>query len=324
MKHVFGPVPSRRLGRSLGIDTVPLKTCNWNCVYCQLGRSVPVVAERGEYVPREEIVAEVEAALSEHDAGEIDWVTFVASGETTLHRGLGWLIRRVKAMTELPVAVITNGSLLRDAGVREELSAADAVLPSLDAGTEETYRRINRAHPSLTFEGHVRGLEEFRREFEGRLWIEVMLVRGVNDGDKELHALAELLARIGPDEVHLVAPTRPACEAWVAAPDERGMAHAAEILGRAARVVSASGEVFESSGSESPIEAILGIIGRHPMSVEEVERMLAKRAPERVDTLVHELEASGRAQLVERGGRRFWVSSATRFPDGRGGASDPS
>jgi wyosine [tRNA(Phe)-imidazoG37] synthetase (radical SAM superfamily) len=112
MKYVFGPVPSRRLGQSLGIDPVPLKTCNWNCVYCQLGRSLPLTNKRREYFPREDMILEVEQALAAHQPGEIDWVTLVGSGETTLHASIGWLIRQVKSLTQLPVAVITNGSLL--------------------------------------------------------------------------------------------------------------------------------------------------------------------------------------------------------------------
>ena len=150
MAYVFGPVPSRRLGQSLGVDTIPLKTCNWNCVYCQLGRSEPLINERREYVPREIIMAEVKETLQNHRPGEIDWVTFVGSGEPTLHSGIGWLIRQVKAFTDIPVAVITNGSLLYLPAVREELAPADAVLPTLDAGSAQLYRQINRPYPALT------------------------------------------------------------------------------------------------------------------------------------------------------------------------------
>lgn len=135
LKYVYGPVPSRRLGQSLGIDTIPLKTCNWNCVYCQLGRTQPLVNERKGYYPSEEILAEVREALEAHKPGEIDWVTFVGSGEPLLHARIGRLIQQVKGMTELPVAVITNGSLLYLLEVRQELVSADAVLPTLDAGT---------------------------------------------------------------------------------------------------------------------------------------------------------------------------------------------
>src|SRR5690554_2865527 len=133
VNYVFGPVPSRRLGQSLGIDTIPLKTCNWNCVYCQLGRTRPVTHTRKEYFARTEILAEVQRALAAHEPGQIDWVTFVGSGEPTLHEGIGWLIEQVKALTTIPVAVITNGSFLYDPEVRQGLAVADAVLPTLDA-----------------------------------------------------------------------------------------------------------------------------------------------------------------------------------------------
>lgn len=124
MKYVFGPVPSRRLGQSLGVDPIPFKTCNWNCVYCQLGRTTPLINVRRNYVPREEIVAQVKTALEAHQPGEIDWVTFVGSGEPTLQASLGWMIRQVKALTTIPVAVITNGSLLYQPDVREDIDGS--------------------------------------------------------------------------------------------------------------------------------------------------------------------------------------------------------
>jgi len=178
MKYVFGPVPSRRLGQSLGIDTIPLKTCNWNCVYCQLGRTKPLINERKEYFPPDDILTEVRQALDAHQPGEIDWVTFVGSGEPMLHSGMGYLIRKVKDMTDLPVAVITNGSLLYQPEVRQELLPADAVLPTLDAGTPGLYRHINRPHADLTFDRLLAGLIDFRREYRGKLWVEVMLEPG--------------------------------------------------------------------------------------------------------------------------------------------------
>jgi len=178
-KAVFGPVPSRRLGQSLGIDPIPPKTCNWNCVYFQLGRSVPVVIQRRHYVSTQTIIAQVQGDLDAHGAGEIDWITFVSSGEPTLHAGFGGVIRAVKAVTDIPVAVITNGSLLYLPEVRREPLPADAVLPTLDAGDQDLYRRINRPWPSLTCNRLLRGLISFREEYPGKLWPEVMLVRGL-------------------------------------------------------------------------------------------------------------------------------------------------
>lgn len=315
MKYVFGPVPSRRLGQSLGIDTIPLKTCNWNCVYCQLGRTQPLLNERQEYFSSEEILAEVQEALAAHRAGEIDWVTFVGSGEPLLHAGLGWLIRQVKGMTNLPVAVITNGSLLYLPEVRQELIAADAVLPTLDAGTAELYRQINRPHPEITFERLVEGLVAFREEYQGKLWVEVMLVRGLNDTPQALWDIAKVLQRIRPDAVHINLPTRPPAETWVQPPTDEGLMQAMAILGNIAEVVHPAEGSFDLSGYESPIDAVIGIITRHPMRQEELERALDRWAPGQVSQALAELTASGRAQVVERYGVRFWSAAPSHYPD---------
>ncbi len=315
MRTIFGPVPSRRLGQSLGIDTIPLKTCNWNCVYCQLGRTVPLTNERREYFPRGEILAQVEEALSRQKPSEIDWVTFVGSGEPTLHTGLGWLIRKVKELTDLPVAVITNGSLLYLPEVRQELSAANAVMPSLDAGSADLYRQINRPHPELTFERLVDGLVAFSREYSGKLWIEVMLVQGLNDSEEALWDITEVLCRIQPDEVHINMPTRPPAETWVRPPDEVGLMRALAILGNIAKVVHPAEGTFDLGGCDTVIEAVLGIIKRHPMRQEELERTLAQWTPETIGDVLVELEASGQAQVVERVGSRFWSAAAAHYPD---------
>jgi wyosine [tRNA(Phe)-imidazoG37] synthetase (radical SAM superfamily) len=317
MEYVFGPVPSRRLGQSLGIDTVPLKTCNWNCAYCQLGRSVPVTNQRKEYVPREEVLAEVRAALAAHKAGEIDWVTFVASGEPTLDTGLGWLIGQLKGTIELPVAVITNGALFYMPEVREEVSAADAVLPSLDAGNAVLYRKLNRPHPEVTFERLVDGLIAFRGEYQGKLWVEVMLVRGMNDTEQALREIAAILDRVRPDEIHINLPTRPPAERWVRPPDEEGLMRALAILGERARVVHPAEGAFDLSGSGSIVDAIVGIITRHPMREEELLGALENRMPGQAAAVLQQLVASGRAQVVDRYGVRFWSASPARFPNAR-------
>lgn len=314
MKYVFGPVPSRRLGQSLGIDTIPLKTCNWNCVYCQLGRSVPLTPKRGEYFPQSDILVEVTQELAAHQTGEIDWVTFVGSGEPTLHSGIGWLIRQVKALTILPVAVITNGSLLYLPEVREDLSVANAVLPSLDAGTPELYRRINRPHPQLTFERLVDGLAAFRDEYQGQLWVEVMLVRGLNDSEVALRAIVSALERIRPDQVHLVLPTRPPAETWVQPPDDEGLLRACAILGDTACVIHPASGSFDLGETESLVEAIVGIITRHPMREDELVETLKNVSTREVTDTLAELEKSGKAQVVERFGVRFWSASPAYYP----------
>jgi wyosine [tRNA(Phe)-imidazoG37] synthetase (radical SAM superfamily) len=313
MKYVFGPVPSRRLGQSLGIDPIPQKTCNWNCVYCQLGRSMPMTNERREYNPTETILEEVNLALRNHSHGEIDWVTFVGSGEPTLHSRLGEMIRQVKAETSLPVAVITNGALLYLPEVRTDLIAADAVMPTLDAGSADLYRKINRPWPDLTFERLVAGLLAFRHEFSGKLWVEVMLVRGMNDTEKALGELAAVLERIQPDQVHLSLPVRPPAESWVQPADEDGVLHAQAILGDVAQVLSPVQGEFDLRGCEDVGEAVLSIITRHPMREDELITTLQGWPGEDVHQVLRNLSESGRAQLVTRYGLRFWTASGTKY-----------
>jgi len=318
MAYVFGPVPSRRLGQSLGIDPVPLKTCNWNCVYCQLGRSVPLVNERREYAPREGMIEEFEQVLSRAKPGEIDWITFVGSGETTLHSGLGWLVRQVKARTALPVAVITNGSLLYLPEVREDLSAADAVLPSFDAGDAQLYRRIDRPHPDITFERLVDGLTAFRNEYRGKLWVEVMLVRGLNDTEAALRDIAAVLAKIKPDEIHVVQPDRPACEPWVQPADREGLLRAQAAFGDIARIIQPAAGDFALSSEASLVDAVVDIITRHPMREDEVIRTLHRWSPGELTAVLQELEDSGRAQAVERNGIRYYCASPAHYPSSSG------
>lgn len=315
MEYVFGPVPSRRLGQSLGIDTIPLKTCNWNCVYCQLGRTVPLTNERQEYYPSADILAEVKAVLAGHQPGEIDWVTFVGSGEPTLHSNISWLIQEVKALTDLPVAVITNGSLLYLPEVRQALAQADVVMPSLDAGTAVLYRQLNRPHPEVTFDRLVEGMIAFRQEYAGKIWVEVMLVQGLNDTETALREIAAVLQRIRPDEVHINLPTRPPAEIWVRPSDEEGLLRARAILGDIATVVHPVEGEFDLSGFDTAVDAIIAIITRHPMRQEELERTLARWTPDRVQEALTDLADSGQAQVVERYGARFWSAAPSRYPD---------
>ncbi|MCB9653323.1 MAG: radical SAM protein [Deltaproteobacteria bacterium] len=313
MKYVFGPVRSRRLGRSLGVDPVPLKTCNWNCVYCQLGRSRPLVATRGAWVPAEDVVSEVAKTL-EARSGEIDWITFAGSGEPTLHDRLGWMIESVKKMTEIPIAVITNGVLLHEPAVRAAVGLADAVLPSLDAGTEALYRKVVRPHPEATFERLIQGLQAFRQEFTGYLWIETMLIRGLNDDEAALSQLADVLKPIAPNEIHLNVTVRPPSEPWVAPPEDATLARAAEILGEVAPVVVPSGRgTFVLDDGRDPVEQILEVIERHPLPERVLSEGLSSLDDAARAAIFAELAATGRAQRVERQGEPSWVARSAFF-----------
>ena len=325
LKRVFGPVPSRRLGQSLGVDPVPLKTCNWNCIYCQLGRSMPMVNARRIYFDTDTIITQVAQALKSHAPGEIDWVTFVGSGETTLHAGLGEMVRGVKTLTDLPVAVITNGSLLYLPEVREALLTADAVLPSLDAGSAALYRKINRPHPDLTYESLIEGMIRFREVYSHQLWVEVMLIRGINDSAQALEEIAATLNQINPDEVHIVQPTRPPVETWVMPPDEDGLLRARAILGKVAQIIHPAMGAFDLSGEEDLVGAIVGIITRHPMKESELTATLEAWSPSEVRETLFTLRASGKAQIVERQSVRFWSAAKAFYPsDDQTGSNESS
>ncbi len=317
IKRVFGPVPSRRLGQSLGVDPIPLKICNWNCIYCQLGRTRPVTNERRNFFKKEVIVSQVKEALETHNPEDIDWITFVGSGETTLQTGLDEMIMGIKAFSDLPIAVITNGSLLYRPEVRKELLAADAILPSLDAGNPSLYRRINRPHPECTFERLVKGLIAFRKEYRNKLWVEVMLLKGVNDDENSLKEIAHLLEKINPDEVHVVQPTRPASETWVKPPDADGLERAHAVLGEVAKIILPAKGSFDLSGEEDLVAAIMGIITRHPMKEAEVKEALVKWSPEIVRETLNQLAESGRVQLVTRDGIHFWSTSEAYYANSK-------
>jgi wyosine [tRNA(Phe)-imidazoG37] synthetase (radical SAM superfamily) len=315
MKYVLGPVPSGRLGRSLGIDPVPLKTCNFNCVYCQLGRTRKPACEREPFIDTNAIATEIREAMTVHGPHDVDWVTLVGSGETTLHSRLGSLIETVKSETDLPVAVITNGSLLYRPDVRQELMLADAVLPSLDAGTDLLYCRVNRPHRLFSFKQHVEGLIEFRQVFDGKLWLEVMLMSGVNDTPHALTAIAAALERIEPDEVHITLPTRPPAEPWVEPPDKEGLLRTTLILGGVARIVEPSDEKVTPQIEGDIIDAVHTIIACHPLREVELVRILGRWVPGRVFETLSALVASGKARVVERLNTRFWCAAETDFSD---------
>ncbi len=308
MKYVFGPISSKRLGQSLGVDLLPPKSCTWNCLYCQLGKTRKFVMERQEFFPREEILEEIRQALIVHTG--LDWITFVGSGETMLYKGIGWLIAEVKKLTATPVAVITNGSLFYLPEVRRELLQADAVLPSLNAGTEALHVQIDRPAEGLTFRRHIEGLVAFRSEYKGRLWIEVMLLGGVNDSDEALRDLAAVLKEINPDMVHLVLPSRPAPEQEILLPSDERIERAIAILSEVATVVHPLKGNMDLRSATDLLEALTAIISRHPVQQRELHKAVADCFPgdsEKMDDAMQEMLATGRFKLVEHGGEPYWV-----------------
>ena len=214
-----------------------------------------------------------------------------------------------------PVAVITNGSLLHLQDVRRDLLTADAVLPSLDAGTAELHHRINRPHPEVTFERQVSGLRAFREAYSGKLWVEVMLIRDLNDSETALRALAAVLTTIQPDEIHINLPTRPPAQGWVQPADDEAILRALAILGEAARVVHPVQGDFVLDDSKSRVEAVLEIVARHPLRQEELEAVLADTLPDERREILEALGRSQQVQRVQRYGATFWSRASSRYSD---------
>ena len=315
MAQLFGPIPSRRLGQSLGIDPVPSKTCNWNCIYCQLGRSTPMTNQRQLFYPVADLTREVQQWLLSHPQTPLDWITLVGSGETTLYAGVGSLITALQSITEIPIAVITNGSLLYLPEVRQELLVADTVMPSFDAGNPALYRKINRPHPDITFDRLKQGLLSFRQSYRGKLWVEVMMIKGMNDTEEALRELALHLNEIDPDEIHLLQPTRPPAEPWVQPSDEEGLLRASAILGEKARVIHPAFGSFDLTAYTTPAEAILAIITRHPMKETELLDTLRDISPETLQATLDKLKENRQVQVIDRFGTHFWTASSARYPD---------
>lgn len=264
-KFTFGPVPSRRLGRSFGIDLVPFKTCSYDCVYCQLGCTTNRTVERKEYVPVIEVLDEIKKRIGEVDA---DYITLSGSGEPTLNSGVKKLICGIKKLTPIPVAVLTNASLLSEKEVRDALTEADLVVPSLDAGREEIFRSINRPHASLCFDRMVEGIVSFRREFRGELWLEIMFIEGINSGDEEVRRFIPLIEKINPDRVHLNTVARPPAEEGIRQVPPNVMEGIKKILGHKAEVIVNYDR--EHEGISSSREEILSVLKRRPCTLSDL------------------------------------------------------
>jgi len=268
-KYLYGPVPSRRLGRSLGVDIVPLKVCTLDCIYCQLGRSSKTTIERSDYVPADAVLSELTQKIK--DGLDADYITIAGSGEPTLNSQLGKLLNAIKKITNIPLAVVTNGTLFFRDDVRADCAKADVVLPSLDAGDEQTFRRINRPHADISIEKLVSGLAAFRNEFAGLIWLEVFFVGGLNTNTEQIAAIKGLIERIAPDKIHLNTAVRPTAEPHVAAltPDELD-AIVAKFGDSCEIIADFSGGHAPATDTKTTSEDVFSMLKRRPCSAADV------------------------------------------------------
>ena len=268
-KYLYGPVPSRRLGRSLGVDIVPLKVCTLDCIYCQLGRSSEKAIERSEYVSTDAILAELAEKIK--NGLDADYITIAGSGEPTLNAQLGKLLNATKEITNIPLAVVTNGTLFFRDDVRADCAKADVVLPSLDAGDQQTFRRINRPHADISIEKLVSGLAAFRNQFAGLIWLEIFLVGGLNTNAQQITAIQGLIRRIAPDKIHLNTAVRPTAEPHVATvtPDELE-AIAAKLGDSCEIIVDFSGGHAPATDTKTTPEDVFSMLKRRPCSAADI------------------------------------------------------
>lgn len=275
-RYLYGPVPSRRLGRSLGIDLVPHKVCTYDCIYCQIGKTTRKTMERKEYVPVQDLIGEIERFLREETSSP-DYLSLSGSGEPTLHSKIGAIIREIKKLTSIPVAVLTNGSLLSLEEVREDLRNADVVLPSLDAVTEEVFLKVNRPLPFFSIEKVIEGLIQFRKIYEGRIWLEILFCKGVNDAWEEILKMREVIDQIQPDQIHLNTVVRPPSEKWASPLNQEEMEKIKDLFGKKASVISGFDRHPVSLENEDSKEMILKILRRRPLSLSDLRKGIKLR-----------------------------------------------
>ena len=289
-KYLYGPVPSRRLGRSLGIDIVPFKVCTLDCVYCQLGRTTEKTLQRKDYVPVEAVLAELKDKLAE--GLEADFISISGSGEPTLNSRLGELIEGIKKITDIPVAILTNGTLLYKQDVRADCAKADVVLPSLDAGDEQIYQRINRPHSGLSIEKLISGLCAFRNEFAGRIWLEVFFIEGFNTDNEQIAKIKDAIDRIRPDKVQLNTAVRPTAEPGIKSLDAEKLQAIAEELGEKCEIVSSSCVVRDASCVKRNTQydirnTLLSMLKRRPCSLSDICSALGISRNEALKYITH-------------------------------------
>ena len=276
VKHVFGPVASRRLGISLGIDIIPYKTCSLDCIYCECGRTTDLTIQRKHYIEPQIILDEIKEIIAAEK--HIEYITFSGSGEPTLNKDIGKIILAIKAMTSIPIAVLTNGTLLFLKEVRDEIIDADVVLPSLDAVSAGIFSRINRPHPQLNIDSIIQGLVDFRKEFKGEIWLEVFIAKGINDSDEELAKLYRTVKKIQPHRVQLNSLDRPPAVEGIQPADmetlERIMDQWGDLTVEIIKRIRQREEI--ASFSFNLENNILNTIKRRPLTIDDLETLTGK------------------------------------------------
>lgn len=305
MHRIFGPVPSRRLGRSLGVDVIPHKTCTFDCVYCECGPTTNKTCERKEFFPLEELLSELRLKLSEMQISP-DVITLSGAGEPTLYSRMGELIARAKDISGLPVAVITNSSLMHREDVREELMNADIVLPSLDSAIERSFVRINRPHRDCKLSKIIEGLRLFLNEYRGKVLFEILLVEGYNTSDEDLKALKEVLGTLKVDRIQLNTVARPGTIKELKALSDQELERIREFFGPSCEIVSSSYHSLIGKASKEDAQNIITLLERRPCTLEDIHNSTGIPVPGLIK-LLEFLKGTGKIDSTDFNGKIFYI-----------------
>jgi wyosine [tRNA(Phe)-imidazoG37] synthetase (radical SAM superfamily) len=302
-KHLFGPVPSRRLGVSLGVDLIPHKVCSLNCIYCECGPTTTLTTTRKEYVPYDAVIVEIRDFFRRYPAP--DYITFSGSGEPSLNSRIGDIIEFIKEnQPSVPVAVLTNGTLLSDSDTSKELLNANLIMPSLDAATQPAFLRINQPHQSLNTDTYIKGLVHFRKLFKGQIWLEVFILPGFNDDKENLDALKKAIVRICPDRIQLNTLDRPGTVSGLRPADPNLLQRIMEDWSfPQLEIIAAVAQRRQKASFRTDIEnAVLETISRRPCTIEDLSMILCLHRNE-INKYLDTLEAAGRIKhkVLDRG-----------------------
>ena len=305
MSYIFGPVPSRRLGLSLGVDLIPHKTCTFDCLYCEVGRTTNKTITSSPFAPVDEILTQIEERLK---GCTPDVITLAGSGEPTLHSGIDRIISGIKELTDTRVVVLTNGSLFWDHNIRKRVLGADLIMPTLSSAFSSTFRTIHRPHRDLALDRVVEGLIRLRAEFAGLIYLEVILLAGINDTEEEVKALRPLIQKIQPEKIQLNTVVRPPADACAKALDRKRLEEIKLFLGERAEIVVDIEAAKGALARDSKGEGLLEMVKRRPLRAKDMANSMGLSLDE-VESMVKGLLLKGYLRRQDHSGEVFYVSS---------------
>lgn len=311
-KYLFGPVPSRRFGRSLGVDLTPYKTCTYNCIFCQLGSTTDLTTTRHELVPMDEVLAEISNWL--HTNGQADYITLSGSGEPTLNSRFGEIFDLVRKESTIPTLLLTNGSLLFHPEVRAMASKADVVKISLSAWDDQSFQKINRPDTEISFANLIHGESSFRQEFKGHLFMEVFILQGINDSVKEVKKIASVAQDIRPEKIQLNTAIRPPTETWAQPVDQEILQYLASYFNPEAEII-AEFSLSDNSGTyQVDTEMILSLLERRPCTLGDISQSFNMHINE-ISKYVGHLVGQKKAEVLHQNGQVYYVGKPEKGTD---------